>query len=448
VAAERTRWVPGQTGFAPDVHEPKQKNTTTKNGGTKMKLDKWTLGLAAVGAVSLASVARAEEKLTALQTALSSTTISGYVDTSAQWNFGTGNKYSPEYKFGGSTKADGFNLNVVQLTIAKPLDESDWAAGYRVDLWFGPDANVLNTASPLGGNQTYYPNRDFAIRQAYVALRAPVGNGIDFKIGVFDTIIGYESLESGNNPNYTRSYGHTIEPQTHTGILATYRFNDILSASVGIANTVGPSINARAFPTFFGSGSDTDGKKAESFKTYMGAIALTAPDSWGWAAGSTLYGGVVNGYNDVENTPGGGGTDFDENSTSWYVGATLATPVAGLKLGAAFDYFDLHNTSGSFDNAWAVAGYASYQATEKLSLHLRGEYIEDEAIGLFPTSDKSKVFAGTATVQYDLWKNVISRVEFRWDHSANGEDAFGGRTGGSPDRKNAYMLAANVIYKF
>jgi hypothetical protein len=398
-----------------------------KNGGTKMKLDKWTLGLAAVGAVSLASVARAEEKLTALQTALSSTTISGYVDTSAQWNFGTGNTFAPPYRFGGSTKADGFNLNVVQLTIAKPLDESDWAAGYRVDLWFGPDANVLNTASPLGGNQTYYPNRDFAIRQAYVALRAPVGNGIDFKIGVFDTIIGYESLESGNNPNYTRSYGHTIEPTTHTGILATYRFNDVLSASAGVANTVGPMINGRAHPP-----------KAESYKTYMGAIALTAPDSWGWAAGSTLYGGVVNGYS----------SSFVDNVTSWYVGATLATPVTGLKLGAAFDYLDVHNYPGSFDNAWAVAGYASYQATEKLSLHLRGEYIEDEAIGLFPTINKSKVFAGTATVQYDLWKNVISRVEFRWDHSANGEDAFGGRTGVSPDRKNAYMLAANVIYKF
>jgi hypothetical protein len=375
------------------------------------------------------------------------------VDTSAQWNFGTGNEFAPPYKFGGSTKADGFNLNVVQLTIAKPLDESDWAAGYRVDLWFGPDANVLNTASVLGGNQTYYPNRDFAVRQAYVALRVPVGNGIDLKVGVFDTIIGYESLESGNNPNYTRSYGHTIEPQTHTGVLATYRFNDIISASAGVANTTGPSINARAFPTFFGSSSDTDGKKAESYKTYMGAIALTAPDSWGWAAGSTLYGGVVNGYNDVENTPGGGGTDFDENSTSWYAGGTLATPVAGLKIGAAFDYFHLHNQpSGAGDNAWAIAGYASYQATEKLSLHGRAEYIEDEVFFGSPTS-KAKIFAATATVQYDLWKNVISRLEFRWDHSCNGQNAFGGSTvgdyyGSGPDRKNAFMLAANIIYKF
>ena len=50
-------------------------------------------------------------------------------------------------------------------------------------------------------------------------LRTPVGNGIDWKMGVFDTVIGYESNSDPLNPNYTRSYGYTIEPTTHTGIL-------------------------------------------------------------------------------------------------------------------------------------------------------------------------------------------------------------------------------------
>ena len=53
-----------------------------------------------------------------------------------------------------------------------------------------------------------------------------MGTGLDFKMGVFDSIIGYESIEAGNNPNFTRSYGNTIEPQTHTGLLASYRFCD------------------------------------------------------------------------------------------------------------------------------------------------------------------------------------------------------------------------------
>ena len=46
-----------------------------------MKVNKWTLGLAACGLVSLPTLVQAEEKLSALQTALSSTTISGYVNT-------------------------------------------------------------------------------------------------------------------------------------------------------------------------------------------------------------------------------------------------------------------------------------------------------------------------------------------------------------------------------
>src|SRR5262245_50881355 len=100
-----------------------------------MKINQWTLGLAAVGVVSFASVAKADETtMNALQTALSSTTISGYVDTSVEWD--NGDDYA---QFGGSIpfrsgKTDGFNLNVVKLSIEKALDESEWAAGYKVDL--------------------------------------------------------------------------------------------------------------------------------------------------------------------------------------------------------------------------------------------------------------------------------------------------------------------------
>ena len=54
-----------------------------------MKFNKWTVGLAAIGVVSLASAARADEKMSTVQTALSNTTLSGYVDTAAVWRPGT-----------------------------------------------------------------------------------------------------------------------------------------------------------------------------------------------------------------------------------------------------------------------------------------------------------------------------------------------------------------------
>jgi hypothetical protein len=376
-------------------------------------------------------------------TALSSTTISGYVDTSAEWNPGTGNANLPPYKFNNINKADGFNLDVVQLRIDKPLDEQDWAAGYRADFWFGPDANTLGTQSVLATGSS-----DFGIRQAYVALRAPVGTGLDFKMGVFDSIIGYESIESGNNPNFTRSYGHSIEPQTETGLLASYRFCDFFSASVGVADTFGPTINDRPFAPVnvapYGPQSE-----AESYKTYMGSIALTAPDSMGFLAGSTLYAGVVNGFQDVSLTPL---STKPATVTSYYVGATVATPVTGLRAGASFDYLDIHPLN---NDTYSFAGYLSYQATEKLSFHARAEYFKDKLVDLpggattgilFGT--KAEVLALTGTVQYDLWKNVISRFEVRWDHSLLGNDIFGGQIAGAPNSENAWLLAANIIYKF
>jgi hypothetical protein len=419
-----------------------------------MKYNKWTVALAALGVVSFASAAKAEEKASPVMTALSSTTISGYVDTSAEWNPGTGNGNLPPYKFNGPNKADGFNLDVVQLRIDKPLDEQDWAAGYRADFWFGPDANTLGTQSIFGGlngNPHQQANTsDFGIRQAYVALRAPVGTGLDFKMGVFDSIIGYESIESGNNPNFTRSYGHSIEPQTETGLLASYRFCDFFSASVGVADTFGPTINDRAFAPV-----NNLTPEAESYKTYMGSVALTAPDSMGFLAGSTLYAGVVNGFDDVSpQSPIAtlALTTKPITVTSYYVGATVATPVTGLRAGASFDYLDIHPLN---NDTYSFAGYLSYQATEKLSFHARAEYFKDKLADLpggattgllFGT--KAEVLALTGTVQYDLWKNVISRFEVRWDHSLLGNDIFGGETAGTPNSENAWLLAVNVIYKF
>jgi len=394
-----------------------------------MRVNKWTLGLAAAGLVSIPSLVQAEEKASAIMTALSSTTISGYVDTSIHWDMGTGNANPPGFVYNAG-KQDGFNLNAINLRIDKPLDEAQWAAGYRVDLLFGPNANVIATQSSGLGSGS-----DFAITQGYVALRAPIGNGLDLKLGVFDTIVGYESYHSGNNPNYTRSYGNTIEPTTHTGLLATYQVNETIGLAAGIANTYGPVISSRAHPVPPPAGAGVSGTKAESFKTYMGAVAFTAPESWGFLEGSTLYGGVINGY---DNSPG-------ETRQLYYVGTTLTTPIKGFKAGACYDYSSDVVAPSLWVDVFGV--YASFQATEKLSFHGRGEYLWRDGVtaGGFPT----KIMGLTGTVQFDLWKNVLSRLELRWDHAADGNEAYGGEgTVATPNRKNAYLLAANVIYKF
>ncbi|HLH56568.1 MAG TPA: outer membrane beta-barrel protein [Verrucomicrobiae bacterium] len=405
-----------------------------------MKCNAWTLGLISAGLVSLPAVTHAEEKPSSVLTALSATTLSGYVDTSAQWNLGTGNANVPGYAWNSPSKADGFNLNVVELNLEKPVDAADqWGAGYKVSILAGPDASLFNTKSPVAG-----ANSDFAVKQAYVSLHAPVGNGLDFKMGVWDTPIGYEVFESINNPNVTRSYGYTMEPTTHTGLQATYQVCDVVSTTVGIADTFGPTINGRAFLGPASTGSGVQGPKAESYKTYMAAVTFTAPTNWGAISGSTLTACIINGFNAFA---GPNGAD----QTSLYVGATVATPVTGLKVGACYDYaaittqpFPGGNTEVSA-YANAVGGYLSYQITEKLSAYGRAEYASSTFASTFGAR---KVVEGTATLQYDLWKNVLSRVEFRWDHAADDSNAYGGTVFGAPTKSNAYMLMASVAYKF
>src|SRR6185295_3720161 len=99
------------------------KNNAHKSGGT-MKVRKWTWALAGAGLVNLPAFVIAEEQPSPILTALSSTTISGYVDVSAHWNPGSDNANNPPPYLYNNNKSDGFNLNKVKLRIERPLDEA------------------------------------------------------------------------------------------------------------------------------------------------------------------------------------------------------------------------------------------------------------------------------------------------------------------------------------
>jgi hypothetical protein len=268
-------------------------------------------------------------------------------------------------------------------------------------------------------------------------LRVPAGTGIDLKLGTFNTIIGYESFESYLNPNYSRSFGWQLEPTQHTGLLATYKLSDAFSVSGGIANTWNAGINARA---------NRGGALAdESEKTYLASLTMTAPESWGFLKGSAWYVGVIDGL--AGNT---------QDTTSIYAGGSISTPIEGLSIGGAFDYrFNGANTVTPGNNwAYAVAGYLSFQATEKLKLNGRVDFTQGSDGTFFDSggpgvagvnADQNSLGSVTVTADYALWANVISRAEFRWDRNLGGDKPYGGATA---NQENALTLAANLIYKF
>ena len=390
-----------------------------------MKFNKWTVALAATGVVSLASAVQADVSHP-VNTALSSTTLSGYVDTSAIWNFGSGSQVANRFANTGADRQDGFNVNTVKLQLEKPIDEGTWSAGYKFETMFGPDANVMPGALTSG----------VAIKQAYAALRAPIGNGIDFKIGQFDPIVGYEVTDSYANPNFSPSLGfNNLEPFGHTGILASYQVNDIIGVTGGVANgdsgfgLNGGSLTAAGFASGQVGGS-MRGMLAESARVYMGSVVVKAPESTGWLSGSSLYVGAVNGdANGAKNDP-----------TLLYVGVSLATPIKELTLGASADLLFNGGMGNSYANAYAF--YTGYQITEKLKANNRFEYATSGYGAFLPGRTEDKIIGETFTLDYALWSNVLTRGEFRWDRAVDGG------TGPFNGQKNDLSLTASIVYKF
>ena len=113
----------------------------------------------------------------------------------------------------------------------------------------------------------------------------------------------------------------------------------------------------------------------------MGSIAFTAPDSAGFMKGATLTLGAIDSAG-LRTAGSGAGA-----ATSLYAGVTVPTPMSALKVGAAFDYLDVHNggpaTNPNNDSTWVAGLFSIFQATDKLSLNMRAEYFSSDGSGLY-----------------------------------------------------------------
>ncbi len=190
----------------------------------------------------------------------------------------------------------------------------------------------------------------------------------------------------------------------------------------------------------------------ESRKAYLGMATFTAPESFGFAKGATLSGGFTIGDHQLDastiaslGSPAGG-TRFSQGN--FYVGGTLPLPITGLSLGAAYDY--TYGQSSKSDYANAAALYVMY-TMDKWTFANRLDYGTGSS-GVFDavaTSNQAdRLLSETLTVGYSLYKNVVTRGEFRWDHSCSADKPFGGTTVGDPSDKNAVSVALNIIYLF
>ncbi|MDP7051757.1 MAG: outer membrane beta-barrel protein [Verrucomicrobiota bacterium] len=383
-----------------------------------MKINKWTVGLAAAGVVSLASTAQAEEN--SVLTALSSTVIGGNVEASYVDGFSSSNNMHND---------GGFEANGASLSIGSPLAEGDYGAGYNVELLLGARAGAF-----AGDGSDYH------LKNANIGLNVPVGTGIDLTVGLFDTIVGYEVEASGHNPNVMRSFGYIQGPRTHTGAMASTLLTDGLSVSVGLTNgfdaATGQEVN--------------DGAQLG----YILGAELNVPESMGFLSGSTLYVGYVNG-NDEGNqhtTDDPATADVDESgyngddNTLLYIGATINTPIERVAVGVAYDDRVWENSGGRTESD-SVGVYATYSLSEDASISAR---YDNGTVKFLSFEDSFDNLA--LTLDYSIWENVLTRFELGWE---SGVGAFGTQAvsqfralyDGSPAGNSSYF-ALNAFYSF
>ena len=388
-----------------------------------MKMNKWTVGLAAAGVVSLASTAQAEEN--SVLTALSSTVISGSVEASYVGGFSNNN----------NMHGDGaFEANGASLEIGSPLGEGDYSASYNVGLLFGGRAQAF-----AGSDQT--------LKTANLGMNLPFGNGVDLTLGLFDTTVGYEVEASASNPNVMRSYGYAQEPLTHTGLMAATEITEGLSVSLAIVDGFDDNV------------AQTGDSSGHSDFGYVLGAALTVPDSLGFLGGSSLYVGYVDGK-DAGNFGlfPTGAADADGNPIQapnvenelLYIGASVNTPIEGVAIGIAYD----DRQWGNHFDSDSVALYATYSLSEDASLSVRYDNGNIE----FGGGNEDSFDNLALTLDYSIWENVLTRFEMGWESGvgAVGQQALTGGArpstasgGGVYDgHGNSSYFALNAFYSF
>lgn len=165
----------------------------------------------------------------------------GWVNTGATYNAN-----NPSDGFNGTVtfadRANRLQLNQFYLYLERPVESEGkrWDLGGRIDFMFGTDAIYTqafgisafdeNTGEPSNrGNWDLFlccnSTRTYgiALPQAFLEAYAPIGNGLNIKVGHFYTTLGYETVPAPDNFFYTRAYIlNSGEPFTHTGVLTTY----------------------------------------------------------------------------------------------------------------------------------------------------------------------------------------------------------------------------------
>jgi hypothetical protein len=320
-------------------------------------------------------------------------------------------------------RANEYQMNQAYLILERPVAAcGGWDVGGRVDLLYGTDyyfttAAGLETHSdgsqhwngrgPRGAGPGSSALYGLALPQAYAEIYAPVGGGVDLKLGHFYSPLGYEQVMAPENFFYSHSYALQYgEPKTFTGAMAEYQWNCNLSLLLG--GTVGWN----------------------SFDSAHGQWGVLGGFRWTSSDDCTSLAWMVHTGDDALpglNSPAIGPAAPTADNVTVYSLVFTRCLTERLKYVFQHDLGVEQNgkaSHGTLDAAqwYGINQYLLYEVNDCWSVGCRFEWFCDE--------DHSRVVAvpigtGTGGNYYALtlggnwtpWQNVLFRPEIRWDWS-------------------------------
>ncbi len=261
------------------------------------------------------------------------------------------------------------------------------------------------------------------IHRANVSYLAPVGNGLTITAGLFNSLIGYESLYAKDNTNYTRSWIADNSPYMMFGINAKYPVNDRLTLVAFVINRYAHLAYTNDQPSYGGQWS------------YHATPRLTLTQ--------TLYGGPDQ-------------TDTAVQFWRFYANHLVEWKGDHLTIAASYDIGTekivdrpgnprAFVTGGNVVARWHVAG--------PWTLAVRPEFYWDRN-GRW-TGSEQFVKAVTSTIEYRLpyrWTNTTVRLEHRWDESTGVGGGFFRRGEVQPGvlalTPNQHLVLLGILWTF
>jgi hypothetical protein len=280
-------------------------------------------------------------------------------------------------------RANQPQLNQLMLTVNKPTDPNatgfDW--GFKLQGFYGSDARYTHFLGvfDLAPGPGYENQFDVTEADVLLHLPFPTAGGMDMKIGLFPTPLGFEVMDPSQNPFYSHSYIFNFGlPLKHSGILTTSHLTPLVDFYLGVDTGVNT--------TFGCCSADDNGQIAGIIGVGLnmmgGNLTVLALSHMGPENSSRLFADSID---PVTGAPFGGSAAnsymryYNDIVLTWKAtGALTLTTEANWVRDDFLGNSPFLTGKPEPANAFGVAQYLSYTLNDTATLNARAEVYRDD----------------------------------------------------------------------